>query len=50
MFIHLIYKNMVVLLKLINQFSVSEHGTVFHFRSVIPLTGLKKWRQKSHMH
>jgi len=40
----------VVLLKLMNQFSVTDYGTAFHFRLVIPPKGLKKWRQKSHMY
>jgi len=39
----------VVLLKLMNKFSVTDHGTVFHFRLVMPPMGLKKWRQKSHV-
>jgi len=35
---------MVVLPKLMKQFNVSEHGTVFHFRSVIPLTEVEEMK------
>jgi len=43
MFIHLIYKKfVVVLLKLMNKFSITDHGTLFHFRLVVTPTGLKK--------
>jgi hypothetical protein len=49
-YIRLIRKNFLkVLLKLMNQFSVTQYRTALHFRLVIPPIGLKKWRHKPHM-